>query len=108
MKGDSHFTHIMGFPTGFASRLKSWLKEYPWGFQSRRLRQFYKFAGAWRICVYRPKYRPTVDGDDPRTFPIMLDFDTATANFAMTPVSLPGDYNTNGTVDAATTCCGAK
>lgn len=98
MTGNSHFTEIMSFPTGFMADFEVVVDGDSLGFFGPdRSVNFTTLLGHGVSAFSVRNIVPTVDGNDPVAFPIMLDFDTEFADFTMTPVS--ADFDANGVVD---------
>jgi len=89
MTGASLFTDILGFPTGIDAdgAFEVWVGALSLGtFNVGDGVNFVDLVGNGVSSFRITGINPAVDGGDPLAFPIQLAFDTATADFTMTPI----------------------
>jgi hypothetical protein len=92
MTGSAKFTDILAFPTGIDAdgMFEVWVGSTDLGaFQVSDSVDFVTLLGHGVSSFRITGIDPAVDGGDPQAFPIQLAFDTATADFTMTPVEVP-------------------
>lgn len=85
------FTKVIGLPRGFANRFEILVGDQSLGFFGPDDSLDFTRAGfAQGVRAFRVRnIDPLTDAEDPRAFPIMLDFSEETASFTMTPVPIP-------------------
>jgi len=90
MSGGSHFTQILNFPTGFASKFNVIANGVDLGaFGPGDEVNFSNLLGTGVSSFEITGIVPGVDPTSSVAFPIQLAFDSATASFSMTPVPEP-------------------
>jgi hypothetical protein len=90
MVTNSVFTDVASFPTGFSNGFQIVAEGQTLGnFNLDETVSFETLLGHGVSSFRVRNILPSVDGGDPKAFPIMLKFDTPTASFTMTPVGDP-------------------
>jgi len=96
MTGDSLFTSILEFPTGFSQPFIVRVGEQELGsFVPGNSVSFESFAGGGVDAFEISGIAPEVDSEDPAAFPLRLSYNTAAADFIMTAPE-PGALSLGG------------
>ncbi len=90
MTGGSLFTKILGFPTGFSNPFTVSVGGTVLGqFSPGNVADFTTFPGGGVPGFKITGIDPLVDLGDPTAFPLQIEFNTPTASFQMTPITVP-------------------
>lgn len=96
MTDGSKFTSIMDFPTGFAEKFTITTGGMVLGaFGPGEAVDFSGLPGGGVSSFRVTGIDPTVDPENPTAFPLRLSFDTASADFTMSPISVPEPRSTS-------------